>query len=85
MNFLNAGFISLWQALPVLATLITFAIYTANQPQHFLAPSVAFVALTLFDHVKNGLNHVPHSIAFIIEVSRRLLHIPIAVCIQSES
>lgn len=65
---MDAGFIALWQAMPILATIITFAIYVVNQPEHYLAPTVAFVALTLFDRVKNGLNHVPHSIAYVIEV-----------------
>ena len=68
-SMLSAGFISLWQAMPVLSTFITFSIYTANQPDHFLAPTVAFVSLTLFDRLRNGLNHLPHSIVYVVEVS----------------
>lgn len=70
-NILNAGFQALWRAVPTLITLIVFTLYTATQPDHYLTPTVAFVSLSLFDKMKDGLNHLPHSIAYCIEVSKQ--------------
>ena len=65
-------------AIPSLATLITFSLYTASTPDHFLAPAVAFVALTLFDKLRQGMNILPHSISYSIEV--RMTFVVTLVC-----
>ena len=53
---------------------VIFAIYTASQPDHTLSPGVAFVSLTLLNSLRNGLNHIPHSISFAVEVGFGLLN-----------
>lgn len=52
--------------------MVTFALYTALQPDHLLKPSVAFVALSLIDLLKEPLTEMPRSISFLIMVCIRL-------------
>lgn len=50
-------------------TIVIFATYTASREDHSLAPSVAFVALSLLDIMKGALNGLPRIISFFIRVS----------------
>ena len=48
--------------------MVTFAVYTASQPDHTLRPGVAFVALSLFDLLKAPLNSFPRCVSYLIMV-----------------
>ncbi|XP_067934559.1 ATP-binding cassette sub-family C member 2-like [Watersipora subatra] len=67
LSMLGCVFHVIYAIIPILVTIVVFSIYTATTPDHILTPSVAFVSLSLINILRDGLNHVPHSIAFIVE------------------
>ena len=51
--------------------MVTFAVYAAIQPDHVLRPSVAFVALSLFDLLKGPFSNFPGSVSNLISVRKQ--------------
>ncbi|XP_067942300.1 multidrug resistance-associated protein 1-like [Watersipora subatra] len=66
LNIIRAIQDSLYNIVPVLVAMTTFAIYTSTKPDHTLTASVAFVALSLFDTMKYSLNLTSQKISMLV-------------------
>ncbi|KAK7496233.1 hypothetical protein BaRGS_00012643, partial [Batillaria attramentaria] len=69
-----------WHVTPYLVSVVVFMSYIYNSDNHYLAPSVAFVALSLINILREAMGCMPHIISCFVKVDiARLLSLKSSV------